>query len=113
MRNTDELPDDALEALFAVARTEVPLPSGALMDRLRDTALAEQPRPVVRRARRGPVSALIEAIGGWPALAGLATAGVMGLWIGANPPQALTGLLVASDLTALAPYDLSLLDEEG
>lgn len=58
---------------------------------------ASAPAPV---ARRGFWSQLIATIGGWPALAGLATAGVAGLWIGAVPPAMLQTL--ASDLTGAA-----------
>lgn len=119
MRNSDNLPDDdALDALFAAARSAAPVPSAALMARLQHVALAEQPRAGVRqtapsRARGGLLAQLFDNIGGWPALAGLATAGVAGLWIGLNPPQPLSALFGATDLTVFAPYDLTLLDEEG
>lgn len=127
MRKADDLLDDAaLDALFASVRANPPLPSAAVMTRLCDAALAAQPvqrpdlpaRPANRDARRAApwrraMAPLLEAIGGWPALAGLATAGVAGLWIGFNPPQALTVWTGPGDLTMLAPYDLSLLDEEG
>ena len=154
MRKTEEHPtDDALlDALFDAARRDAPLPSGALMARLQDTALAEQPRPPARQAAqmhparqgaqvhparqaaqmhpaqqaapahparqgqsrpRGMLRQLVDALGGWPAVAGLATAGVAGLWIGAFPPQAMAALFGAADLTLMAPYDLTFLDEES
>lgn len=37
-------------------------------------------------------AALTAAIGGWPTIAGLATATVAGLWIGISPPQGLDSL---------------------
>jgi hypothetical protein len=49
-------------------------------------------RPAVARAavaRRGWQA----AIGGWPALAGLAAATLAGVWIGAAPPAGLTALV--------------------
>lgn len=113
-QSDDHLDDAALEALFATARAEVPQPSVALMERLRMDALSAQPRPLAAPApRRSLVAQVLEAIGGWPALAGLATAGVAGLWIGMNPPQPLLALVGPGDLSYLAPYDLSLLDEEN
>lgn len=56
------------------------------------------------------------AIGGWPALGGLAAAGVAGLWIGFAPPAFLpdpAGQLIAissgSQLLTDAGYDVTLL----
>lgn len=49
------------------------------------------------RRRFGILGQMLAAIGGWPAMAGLATAGVAGLWIGIAPPAALAD--VAGTLT--------------
>jgi hypothetical protein len=81
--------NDDLDDLFAAARGRDAQPSPALMARILADAAAEQPRAPVRAARpRFSLSALIAAIGGAGALAGLATAAAAGLWIGLAPPTA-------------------------
>ena len=92
---------DDLDAFFAAARREVPAPSEALMARVLVDALAAQPAPraAVRTPRPGLWTQLREAMGGWPAMGGLATAGVVGLWIGISPPAAVTDM--ASDVLGL------------
>jgi hypothetical protein len=93
-----EIPeDDGLEALFAEARKA--RPPGALVARV--LADAEAARPV-RRAGFG--AALLRAIGGWPAAAGLAAASVAGLMIGYATPDALPFLGTA--VTADTTFDL-------
>ncbi|MFY0679385.1 MAG: hypothetical protein JXR13_02315 [Thalassovita sp.] len=91
--------DLELEALFDTAAQAKPAePSADFMQRVLDDALAEQlrqatalaPDPVQTGPSRGIWASLVGAIGGWPAVAGLATAGVAGLWIGVNPPTALS-----------------------
>ena len=74
--------DDALDALFAEARKAAPVPSDDLMARIladaeTEAAAREAPAP---RPRFWP--SLLESLGGWPSLAGLAAAAVTGLWIG-------------------------------
>lgn len=89
--------DLELEALFKTAARAEPLrPSGDFMQRVLADALAEQSRHAGQATAAGPQTRpsrwrdLILAVGGWPAMAGLVTAGVAGIWIGANPPMALT-----------------------
>lgn len=87
-----------------------------------DRLLAETSRPVgvsddlmarvlgdaerISRMRR-PVPVweqMREAVGGWPALGGLAVASLAGLWIGFAPPAMLpdpAGLLVGADNSAI------------
>lgn len=89
--------DDDLDDLFAVARGTVPQPSAALMARILADAVAEQPRPATRPVPRlVPVRfslrALIAALGGMGAMAGLATAAVAGVWIGLTPPTVVDDL---------------------
>jgi len=88
--------DDMIDDLLAQARGADPAPSDALMARvLADAAAVQaasaQPEPV-------PVQSLwdraMDAIGGWPALSGLAAATVAGVWIGVAPPA------TVSDFTA-------------
>ncbi|PTW50978.1 dihydroorotate dehydrogenase [Rhodovulum kholense] len=109
--------DHEIEALFAAARAERAEPSAALMARIMDDAMiaaaeAAAPRPVAPRpvaaqtGRRGLLAVLVAAIGGWPALAGVATAGVFGLWIGYAGPGDV-GTLTATILgSAYGPNDL-------
>lgn len=79
-----------LDALFAEARGQAADPSPELMARVMADAIAMQPAPMraapPRRTSR--LRQFLNAVGGWPAVAGLATAGVAGLWIGVNPPDA-------------------------
>lgn len=91
MAMTDRHHDEAadLERFFRAARTAVPEPSAEFLTRLTAAAAAAQPRAVPappRPRRRGLVSALAAALGGWAALGGfaggMATATVAGLWIG-------------------------------
>ncbi|MBR9652867.1 hypothetical protein [Thalassovita aquimarina] len=85
---------DNLDIFFDAARRQVPDPSPDFMQRVLDDALAEQRRLAGRKAPRragpGRLRQFVAAIGGWPAVAGLATASVAGLWIGVNPPSAVS-----------------------
>lgn len=89
--------DSALDALFAAAREERPEPSPALMARVMEDALAEGaarqaratvPRAATRPGPRAAIAAIVAALGGWPAMGGFATAGIVGLWIGYAAPGA-------------------------
>lgn len=82
-----------LDALFAQTRDRATEPSPDFMERVLRDALAAQPAPApapVARAVERPstLRQFLSAVGGWPAVAGLATAGVAGLWIGISPPAA-------------------------
>ena len=92
---------DPLDEFLDAARTARPVPPQALMARIVDDAEREAPRPEARD--RVPFwRGLVEGLGGWPALAGLATATVAGVWIGAADPLELDplSLLGASSLEA-------------
>ena len=86
--------DDMLDDLLATARNQRPAVSGDLMSRvLADAAAAqampgEQPLP----GRRSLWAQLLDTIGGWPALGGLAAATIAGFWVGAMPPSAVTDI---------------------
>lgn len=91
--------DDRLKALFAAARAVDAQPSSDFLARLVATAEAAQPAPqraalpaAPVRARRGWLAACLAALGGWPALGGLALASAAGFWIGVAPPAGLTAL---------------------
>ena len=89
-------PDDMLDDLFAQARRLTPVPDDALIARV----LADAARPLPVRHPQPLVWAQLRAmIGGWPALGGLATATVAGIWIGIAPPP------------VVADYAAALLDE--
>jgi hypothetical protein len=101
----DRDPTDTLDALLAQARM-VP-PPGLPPDfaaRLIAAAEAARPTPVTQRPGwRARITAVLAEIGGIPALTGLATAGVAGLWIGLADPAGAAGLVW--DLTTGAPLD--------
>lgn len=108
----------ALDDLFAQARTQDVTPAPDFMERVLQDAIAAQ---TAATAAPAPTKApwfrqLLSAVGGWPAVAGLATAGVAGLWIGINPPSAIATttenlLGTSSDLylvDLMPSYDFSL-----
>ncbi len=105
---TDERRNEQeLEALFAAARRDAPTPSADLMARVLADAEAAQAQaqaaPAARPTRpaaRPRWRQVVDLLGGWPAMAGLATAGVAGLWLGVAPPAALLDLPLAGFGTA-------------
>ncbi|WP_136635091.1 hypothetical protein [Pseudooceanicola onchidii] len=114
---TDHPKDDmGLDAFFDAARRDTPALSTQALDRMTAQALAVQadlaaPAPVTRAARPSRLAQLLGAIGGWPAMATLATAGVAGLWIGAVPPAGLVNLAVSvGAVTGVAEDDAYLVD---
>lgn len=90
---------DGLDALLGAARDAVPMPSDALLARVLDDAEQVQAGfvPVRPASRRASFWAQISAaLGGWQGMAGLATAGIAGLWLGISPPEALPVLDLAA-----------------
>jgi hypothetical protein len=102
--------DDGLAAAFAAERAVSPVPSGALMARILSdaaatgkarTAAALRPAllpeaPFVARRPRRALSDLVALLGGWPAMGGMATAALTGIWIGfagSSNPGGLAGLV--------------------
>lgn len=93
---------DPLEDFFAAGRAERAQPDAALMARIladaeAETAARAAPAPV----RESRLRSVLRGIGGWPALAGLATATVAGVWIGVAVPD------VTSPFVAGSGYDLN------
>ena len=85
--------DDFLDDLFAQARASEVLPSDALMARVLADADA-QLRPEIApdiAPEHGAFYGFLQMIGGWPALSGVAAAGVAGLWVGLAPPSTVEG----------------------
>ena len=91
-----------LDDLFAQARQLAPVPDAALTARV--LADAARPVPVPR-----PPQSFWAQLGGWPALGGLATATIAGIWIGIASPS-----VVADYAAALLgePVSLGLSPEE-
>lgn len=74
--------DEFLDSLFAAARKSDDTVPDALLGRVvADSVLV--PRVPVRDTLW---QSFIAGIGGWPAMGGVATAGVAGIWIGFMPP---------------------------
>lgn len=87
-----ECENNILDEYFKVARHRPPTPPNALMARVLADAVAAQDaseRPRGARAPSRPWRDFLRVVGGWPAMAGLASAAVAGLWLGIAPPAAL------------------------
>ena len=82
---------DPLEAEFSALKRRVEPPSGDLMARVMADADAVQAQILtpLPKARVSALSRVMDVIGGWPTLAGMATAGMAGVWIGVAQPAAL------------------------
>ena len=85
-----------LDAFFAEARGRAPDPSPALVARVLADAEAEQAR-IVRSAAPGAARSglgsawrgVLDMLGGWGGIGGLAAAGITGIWIGVSGTGAL------------------------
>ena len=99
-----------LDADLAALRAESPPPPSDLVSRvLADAMTVQSDFPPVRATaehRPGIWQELLRTLGGWPAMAGLATAAVAGVWLGAFPP----GLLPDATNNILAGEDFYLVD---
>ena len=129
---TDLLDDAQLEAFFEAGREDVPELSDSFMAALLQDADLAQPQPAALappRVKRSLWQDIIAQIGGWPALAGMATATVAGVWIGFAAPDQLEtlsgGVLLVGDYASVDTiYDVQdfapnyfgtdlLIEEEG
>jgi hypothetical protein len=108
MTDENKRDDGSLDALLQEAAVERSLPPG-LMARVLADAQALQP---ALTPRQRPFAALIEVLGGWPGVGGLAAASCAGFWIGISPPA---GVPDAGDLIfgAAAPAALEEIDLAG
>lgn len=105
-----------LDDLFASARARAPEASPAFLGRVLEDAYALQPEaataapaPAAAPAPVGIWARLAAALGGSMALAGVATAGVAGVWLGFAPPATLSPLadsLLTGGATASVGVDL-------
>jgi hypothetical protein len=91
MSDKDDMP--GLEVFFDAARAHAAEPSVALMTRIDEDAQAVAARaqtPAPQRLRRASLSTqLYRLLGGWPAVTGLATAAMAGVWLGISLPEGL------------------------
>lgn len=96
--------DEGLEALFAEARMAPPPPlDAALRTRLIEDALRQADGSRVRRPGLwSRLFALLADPRGAPGVAGVAAAGVAGLWIGVSSPG-MTGELITQVWQGVAP----------
>jgi hypothetical protein len=102
------LDDETLDGFFDAARAQAPPPSDALLARIDASASREAIIPAAPATSTAPaVRGFFAALGGWPVMAGLATAAIAGVWIGYSSPS-LAGLGVEDpvdgfDLGGLLP----------
>lgn len=93
---TDDKRDDIfLDDLFAAGRVAAPEPSPEFLAQILSDAEEVQAGfapPRVVRAKPGVFASILASIGGWPSVAGLATATVAGVWIGFSSPEAVDDL---------------------
>lgn len=78
-----DLTDDELQDLFDAAR-DVPVPDPAFLRRLEEDAVASLAPPMRRDSWN-----LRDVLGGWLGASGLASACLVGLWVGIAPPDGL------------------------
>jgi len=124
MTDKQYLDDATLEVLFAEAANVETVPTKALMARIvadadqvadvQDT-MRNPPRPI---ARQNWFAGFLKGIGGWPAVGGLVTATMVGIWVGYAPPAALDGIAytylatdTGFDLGDLMPSYEAVIDE--
>ena len=83
--------ETSLDAFFDAGRGG-PAPSGGLYARILADAAAALPQPVTTPQPRPGLWAVLVAALGWPAMAGMATAAVAGLWLGFAAPDTVDGI---------------------
>jgi len=107
---------DGLDVYFEAARAQAPGPSPDLLARvLADAEATQQAHPTAALARApasrpGIAARLYRLLGGWPAMAGLATAALTGIWIGPALPEGLVGAAETAYLVDITPemaFDLA------
>ena len=102
MTGKPEITDASLDALFAEARETAQSAPDDLLARIKADADAEQQRSGSKarqpEPRKNAAARLLDALGGWAAISGLATAAVTGIWIGFANPSIVPTLLVEDDV---------------
>jgi hypothetical protein len=116
--------DTDLGLYFQAAQHQPPIANEALLARVLADALTAQTAhgfPAPRAQPAVPLwRQLLAALGGWQGVGGMATAGLVGVWLGFSPPAGLDALALLApadglDLGQFAPaYGLDLVAlEEG
>ena len=115
MKMSDRKDDMAdLDVFFDAAKTEQPGVSDALMDRIMADANSvadEWQREISSEPVKDSwVRRVLNGIGGWPAVSGMATATVLGVAVGISPPALLTEMTAGyldgtADPYLVDPYD--------
>lgn len=112
MTDNKNLSDAELEQLFEEMAASNPVPTTDLVARIiadadgvmndRATGVIAVQKPLGLRQR---LASFLSGIGGWPAVAGLATATVAGIWIGYAPPSSVSDL-ASSYISTDVSYDI-------
>ncbi|MEJ8561167.1 hypothetical protein QTO30_07975 [Yoonia sp. GPGPB17] len=107
--------DDMLDDLFAQARRATPVPGDDLMTRVLADADAAQPVSSAQALKVGLWARLLDGIGGWPAVGGLAAATVAGIWVGVAPPSSVEDMTadLIGDQVSVSLFQTDLLLDEG
>lgn len=111
MKMTNQMPNNQnemmLDDLFDLAREVQVAPSDDLMARIIADAdeIQTMPSALPKAAPVSIIGGLMDLIGGWKALGGLATATATGLWIGISPPTAFEDF--TTDYYTTAASDIS------
>lgn len=111
--------DEIFDALMSEARASDVSVSDGLMTRVLSDAEVLQNKPEDAGFEIPPASIwsqFMSVIGGWPALGGVAAAGVAGLWLGLAPTAALDGLaadLVGGTTSVSFIQDFDFMTEDG
>ena len=109
-------PEAELDALLAQARTQKASPSDDLMARIAADAKRLQPAPKIATAQVPSFwSQMRAALGGWPALGGLAATAVVGVYIGCSDPTLVSVPGLATQDVEISDFFSSetLFNEEG
>lgn len=110
-RNDDDI--TALRAHFEAGRNHRPEPSEALLARVLADAVQVQVARAAQATSSGVEPAretglwrqVLRGLGGWPALTGLATATVAGIWIGLSPASGIEAYLDPGDPAYVVDLD--------
>ena len=106
--------NEMLDDILATARGQIAAPSSELMARVLADAAAHQSiagDSVTSPSRGTWLSGLMANLGGWPAMSGVAAAGVAGLWLGIAPPSSVESwtadlMGTTTAVTFMDDYDL-------
>lgn len=111
--------DEIFDALMAEARASDVNVSDDFMARVLSDAEVLQSNPGVADLEIAPASMwsqFMSVIGGWPALGGVAAAGVAGLWLGLAPTATLDGFaadIVGGTTSVSFIQDFDFMTEDG